>query len=379
MGSGVLFRRIVSHIRGLPSVGSKAAAKRWLLVANGYIPTLQMWFVDSLKQHYQGGQLFSEILTEQHLEERFGNDLNRAKVGAYVQNVIRELQPEAIIFCRYSGPHVETMLSAASKAGARTIFHVDDDLLNVPLELGETKYAFHNQPARLESVRLLLRKTDLVLSSTRALAARLASYGLRGSIHTAKLSCWGEVLAFPVVQSRGRIKIGYMGIDHGQDLRVALDGLIGVLDRYPNVDFELFGKIPKFQELDRFGPRVIAHPPILSDYEAFLEGFAALRWTIGICPLTDNPFNKLKSINKWVEYTAVGAAVVATGEGIYDDCCAHGRGVLVNSPSEWEAALSRMVEYPDERIEMVRRAQHTVTESYSKEQFVRELMALLRL
>ena len=139
----------------------------------------------------------------------------------------------------------------------------------------------------------------------------------------------------------------------------------------------LFGKIPIPHELDCFGARVILRPPILSDYEKFLKGFAVMGWAIGICPLADSPFNRLKSINKWIEYTAVGAAVVATGGSIYDECCARGRGVLVNSSCEWEGALSRMIEDPDECVEMVRRAQQEVSRSYSREQFAKQLKSLL--
>jgi hypothetical protein len=36
-----------------------------------------------------------------------------------------------------------------------------------------------------------------------------------------------------------------------------------------------------------------------------------------------------------------------------------------------------LIEYPDERVEMVRRAQQEVSLSYSREQFAQQLMPLL--
>ena len=379
------FHRLTSWIKsrlvqdsGLPRIGmNRKTAIRVLLVANAYIPTLQIWFVHPLEEYYKRGKIFTQILTEQKLKEKFGKGLYTPAAATYVNNLVDEYIPDVVIFCRYSGPHVDSILAAAKKVGAKTIFHIDDDLLNIPLELGEKKYAFHNHFLRLESVRKLLNDTDMVFCSTAPLAERLASYGLQAPIRTGKLSSWGEVVTPPVRRGEGGIiKIGYMGFDHDHDLRVALDGLTGILDRYPNVIFELFGKIRKPAELERFDERIILHPSIF-DYNQFLKELAAKGWTIGICPLAATSFNRLKSINKWIEYTSVGAAVVATGGFVYDDCCADGRGIIVDSSYEWEGALSRLIEHPDECLEMVRRAQQELSLSYSREEFGLQMMELI--
>ncbi len=69
------------------------------------------------------------------------------------------------------------------------------------------------------------------------------------------------------------------------------------------------------------------------------QRFAELEWDIGICPLAPTAFNVLKANTKWVEYTSVGAAVIASRDMIYDDCCSDGCGDLATTHEEWVAAM----------------------------------------
>ena len=84
--------------------------------------------------------------------------------------------PDNIVFSRYSGPHSATIVDWARRNGVPVIYHIDDDLLGVPLELGERKYAYHNAPERLQAVRDLLQQADLVYTSTAVLRQRLLGH-----------------------------------------------------------------------------------------------------------------------------------------------------------------------------------------------------------
>lgn len=344
------------------SKGSAAGALRVMYVANSFIPTLQLSFVKPLQALVDKGDIEAELLSEQQMKDLFGKNVRNEQARVWIRKRIQGFKPDILLFCRYSGPHVESMLDLAREDGIATIFHIDDDLLNVPREIGQAKYEFHNHPARLATVRALLAQTDLVYCSTAGLLKRLQAQGLDQRGVAGQIYCSGEVLS-PAPQAEV-VKIGYMGFDHAHDFQLALPGLVRVLDEHPQVLFELFGSIPKPLELERFGARVTVIPPI-PDYQQFMDKFASLGWAIGICPLADTPFNAVKANTKWVEYTAIGAAVIATAGTVYDDCCSQGCGVLIPNEADWYVEINRLLNDHTGRLQLVRNAQARLQQQYS--------------
>ena len=363
-------------VTGTPqSQGSETAPLRLLLVANAMIPTLQLGLLMPLAKLIESGDCFVDFLTDQQLKERFGGSIRSAEARAWIEERWRTANPTYVVFCRYSGPHAETMLTLAKTSGVPSLYCIDDDLLHVPQELGKNKFEFHNHPLRLQAVRYLLDNVDLVYCSNSRLERRLREIGIVGNLHAGQIFCAGELMS--LAKLRPARTIGYMGFDHAHDFEVALPGLVKVLHRFPDIRFELFGKIPKPPVLDEFGGR-IAVLPAISDYGEFLKALAARRWDIGICPLVLTDFNRVKNVNKWIEYTAVGTAVVATKGLIYDECCANGCGLLVDD-SEWEDALTTLVADPQRRFELVCEAQCRLIQHYSIEQLQKQIFCTLEL
>jgi hypothetical protein len=159
--------------------------------------------------------------------------------------------------------------------------------------------------------------------------------------------------------------VGYTAsADHAHNLEMILPAIEMLLERNPQVQFALFGSIPVPGSLKRFGDRITTAPAV-ADYDCFLNELAKGEWDVGICPLAPIDFNMMKANTKWVEYTAVGAAVVASRGTVYDDCCAGGCGILADSVDEWFSALNLLVNDVDERIATVQRAQAKLEQEYS--------------
>jgi glycosyltransferase involved in cell wall biosynthesis len=352
------------RVERFSAAGAQPQALRVLYVANSFIPTLQLSFVKPLQPLVDAGALVAELLSEQQMKDLFGKAVRGDAALEWTTRRIADFRPDLILFCRYSGPHVDAMLAQARSAGIATIFHVDDDLQNVPREIGEAKHAFHNHPVRVQAVQSLIDRADLVYCSTPALLARLQARGLDARGVAGRIYCSGEVMAPP--PEGGPLKIGYMGFDHAHDFQLALPALVRVLEANPQVRFELFGSIPKPPELERFGDRVATLPPV-PDYQQFMARFASLGWAIGICPLADTPFNAVKANTKWVEYTAIGAAVVATAGTVYDVSCADGCGLLADDDAQWQAALEQLVRDAGARRAVVANAQARLRADYSVE------------
>jgi glycosyltransferase involved in cell wall biosynthesis len=354
--------RAVSRMAVRPE-GFEPERERILFIANGNIPTLQLSFEKPLAPLIATGAMASELWTEQDMRTELvaGEDAHSGEES--IRRHLAAFDPSVIVFCRYSGPAYEAVLTWAKGERVPVVYHIDDDLLSIPPDIGQRKFEHHNATERLSAVERLLNAADLVYASTQKLRERLLDYHPDLPVVAGKIYCAGTILERPGL--RRTRKIGYMAsADHAHNLEEILPAIERVLDENPQIEFELFGSIPVPPSLERFGERVTTAPPV-ADYEAFLREFADRQWDVGICPLTAIGFNLMKADTKWVEYTSAGAAVVASRGTVYDDCCANGCGLLANTPEEWFAALDRLVNDDEERLAQVRRAQAKLELEYS--------------
>ncbi|OWU82253.1 hypothetical protein ATO6_22690 [Oceanicola sp. 22II-s10i] len=346
----------------VPAVAARAPRRRHILfVSNGMIPTLQLSFLKPLSPLFSNGTFTHEILTETDIIDRFGTERRSGSAGDWFEARLREAKPDLIVCSRYSGPHPDRILKVARETGAPVIYHVDDDLLNIPPEIGEKKYRIHSDPKRTGTVAELLGSADLVYCSTPALKQRFRTLGFTGPMVAGRIYCASRLLREP---SEGPTRrIGYMGFDHAHDFEIALPALVSYMHRHPEVNFELFGSIPMPDTLAAFGARVTVVEPV-RDYAEFLLKLAERAWDIGIAPLVRSPFNAVKANTKWVEYTSAGMATIASRGLVYDDCAGGGRGLLVGDEG-WEAALDLLTDRPDLRRRIAGAAQTHVLLGYS--------------
>ena len=337
--------------------------ERIMFIANANVPTLQLSFEKPLSPLVARGEIASDLMTEQQLRELPEAASDSNALATPIQHRLDAFDPSVIVFCRYSGPGHGHVLDWAERNQVPVIYHIDDDLLAIPADIGQRKFELHNAPERLATVRFLLNAADLVYGSTEKLRSRLLEYFPGRPIVSGKVYCSGSVLRRP--SATAAVTIGYMAsADHAHNLELVLPAIERLLDANASVRFELFGSIPVPEALRRFGERITTAPPI-ANYANFLQEFAARSWDIGICPLVPIPFNLMKANTKWVEYTSSGAAVVASRGTVYDECCADGCGILASSEDEWFEALSLLVNDREARLEMVGRAQEKLERDYN--------------
>lgn len=338
------------------------APLRILFVANAMIPTLQLSFLKPLAAPVAAGRIVTQFLTDEQLREAMGKRRQRAEGKAWFTEKVRAARPDLIVCSRYSGAHPSVLREYADEAGIPLIFHVDDDLLNIPREIGLKKFEMHNSPGRLATVRTLLEQADLVYCSTPAMEDRFRALGFRTPMVHGPIYCASRVRRQPVL---GPVrKIGYMGFDHAHDFEITCPSIERILETRPEITFELFGSIPMPDNLARFGDRVSVVEPV-RDYALFLQALADREWDIGIAPLARTAFNVVKANTKWVEYTASGMAVVASVGLVYDHCMRDGAGLLVHN-DEWDAGLDMLIKDPELRFAMVETAQRRLLTDFSE-------------
>lgn len=367
-----MLQAVTSLKRPINLTSASTSTKRILFVSNSHLPTLQLSFIKPLAPLVDAGAMNFEFLSEEQMKLQEWRKEGFETDKAWIRNLFERYQPELVVFCRYSGPYADYLLDLASQQKIASIYHIDDDLLGIPMDIGADKHRYHNEEKRLDTVRLLLNQTNLIYASTYKLKQHLESLNVGAPVEAGAIYCSGTVINTP--EQRPVRKIGYMAsADHSHNLTNIIGALVRLLRKHPNLKFEFFGSIHAPSEFAEFGERICQAPPI-SDYEQFLQKFAEYHWDIGICPLSPIHFNKMKANTKWVEYTSVGAAVVASKGTVYDECCADGCGLLASSEEEWFATLDSLVSDPLARFRQVMRAQKKLQEEYSIERLRNQVL-----
>ena len=376
---GEVQMRFARLLAGAPSpivMRSLAKPFRILFFVNAIIPSFTISFLHPLHELHTAGKVDIVIVTENDLAQGFlspgGNE-----AAAWIEQEIVDHQPDLIVACRYSGPHAERIVRTAQATAIPVLYHLDDDLLSIPPEIGERKYKLHNAPERLASITTFLTNADLIYASTPALRDRVTELGFDRPIVSGAIYCADEVRR-PADRRLYRT-FGYMGgRDHGHDLATIVPAIVAVMDRNPDLRFEIFGGIPMPGELVRFGDRVGTIEPV-EGYDAFRQRFAQVEWDVGLCPLFPSTFNRCKADTKWVDYSAVGIAVIAAAGMGYDKVCADGCGVLADSPEEWIAAIESLCSDATARFEQVTRAQARLVRDYTPRKLSEQLVHIFGL
>lgn len=274
--------------------------------------------------------------------------------------LIKEIRPSIVIFSRYGLPHGKLIQQQCQLHNLPTVYHIDDNLLEIPTSLGTGVQKQHGNNAVIQEREYLLARTDLIYTSTEYLAKTLARrfpdrkvyYGvyppyLASSIQKNKSTRSPATKAF---------KFGYMGSKgHGRDLAMITDAIARILTEYPGVTFETFGTIALPESLKMFGDRVISHK-VKANYEQFLQYLYELNWDLGLAPLEDTEFNKCKAPNKYIEYTACQIPTLASNVLVYNKFV-DGREIAITESDCWYEKIKFFLENSHYRASLVESAQ----------------------
>jgi glycosyltransferase involved in cell wall biosynthesis len=151
------------------------------------------------------------------------------------------------------------------------------------------------------------------------------------------------------------LTIGVFGGDsHVKDWQILPEIFTRLHEKYPFVTFLVSGS--NFEYLRLPFVKHMNWVPV-QYYPALVAQF-----DIGICPLEDTNFNKSKSPIKFYEFAQVNAPVVASPV-VYGNEIQHGKtGFLAQTPDEYVAYLSELIENSAKRKSMGRSAKEWVLE-----------------
>jgi len=278
------------------------------------------------------------------------------------QNSIVDLKPDIIITQRFALGDVATATRVSTHAraiGARLIYDLDDDLINLPRS--------HPDAAVLRPlakvVRYMLDIADVVWVSTSHLANSLASLRPDARVMENRLDERLWAYAPHALPSRQNpIRILAMGTaTHDRDFALIVPALTRLKREYQDrLVIEVLGMTSQ-SSLPEGVSRIGAPTSALRSYPSFVQWLTTAQpsWHIGLAPLLDTNFNASKSAIKAMDYSALGLAVLASDTSVYRGSLADGTtGCLVpNTPADWYDALDRMVRDAETRLNFMQAAQ----------------------
>lgn len=192
------------------------------------------------------------------------------------------------------------------------------------------------------------------------------------------------------------IRVGYAGsITHDDDLKLIIEPMKKILDKYDNVRFEVLGAkdvvaMTKFKSLfgdNAWKVKLFYGSPAWEGftnengkyYPGYVEILSSMGWDIGLAPLVDEPFNRCKSHIKWMEYAMYKIPTVASRTfPYYKDIGAittiqnNKTGFLVrhDTPEYWNTYLEELIENKTLRSEIGKNAYNFVKDNWQWEQHI---------
>jgi lipopolysaccharide biosynthesis glycosyltransferase len=261
-------------------------------------------------------------------------------------NLFQRLHPTTVIFSRYGLPYGKAIQQQCQIQQIPTIYHIDDYLLEIPLELGEDVRKQHGNTAVIEERESLLANADLIYASTEYLDKKLSQRFPAQKVYHGIYAPYLESLITKTNLDRHEaFKFGYMGSKgHKQDLQAIVPAIAQILTDYPQSTFETFGTIGVPEELKFFGSRIVSHHVKL-EYDRFLQHLYTLNWDLGLAPLEDTEFNKCKAPTKYVEYTACYIPTLASNLLVYNQFVDE-REILLADKDDWYEKIQYFIDRP---------------------------------
>ena len=245
-------------------------------------------------------------------------------------------------------PAALAMATSLKRDGIRVVADLDEDIFTAPAE--HPSAGVYRDAAFQARVRQLLATVDAVFAPTAYLAAKLARFGSNISVtpNGIDLETWRQVVK-PKAPGPVRV-IGFAGAaSHGANLEILRPVLAKLSNklREQEIRFVCFGFRPSWLAGVVPGAEVVP----ASMPEAYPLRLATLGFDIALAPLSNSEFNKSRSALKFWEYSADGAATVASNLGEYASAIQNGStGILVdNQPESWIQAISKLIRNHDLR------------------------------
>lgn len=336
--------------------------KKILLLTDHFNATYYLAFHYALQSLSERAKLDWVALSQQDVIGKAAKENPRK----FAEKLLVTETPNLVIFNRYGLPYGRHILEECKKNNRKTVYFIDDDLLDIPITLGKEIQKQHGDREIIAERRFLLENVDCIWVSTQYLSRKISQY-----LPDKQIICGGyPPYLEPLIdktrlkQRSEKFKFGYMGSKgHKQDLEAIVPAISKILKNYPETQFETFGTISLPEELKIFGDRVVERK-VIPKYDLFIQQLYALNWNVGLIPLEDTEFNRCKSPIKYLEYTACDIPTIASDNIVYNKIIDSNNGLLTQGDC-WEEKIELILHDPKVGQTLVQNAQQTCRQKFA--------------
>ncbi|MFY1666479.1 glycosyltransferase family protein [Pseudomonas sp. Pseu.R1] len=344
-----------------------AGAQNVLIFTEHVNATYFISFDIPLRKIHQQGEVNFAVVSQNLLKQ---------KGTAAIPQWKASFRPDVVVMTRYGLPHGRQILNYFKQEGIPVIYHIDDNLLEIPHSLGAEIQRVQGAGEVIEERRYLLENCNLIYASTPHLANYLQDvFPGQRVFHGMYAPYMAAHISESSPPTRDYQVVGYMGSKgHQEDLELVTSSIVSLLEERPNLHFEVFGTIQMPNELQRFGDRVKSHK-VNQAYSGFLSTLAALNWDVGLAPLVNESFNLCKAPTKFIEYTAANIPVIASNIPVYSNVIPEGGGMIVTT--DWHSTIARLLDAPAMRASTLQTARDFCQSQFSENRLQQQVKQVL--
>ena len=296
---------------------------------------------------------------------------------------------DVLVFGRASNDAALDLVRRARSSGKKVVFDLDDNMFNVSAisphykDFGTMPVEFDNEDGsrgflwqdgvgrfdvsanrrRRAGFVELIRSVDCITVSTPPLVGLYKRFNDNVVLvpNAIDFTVWEKP---PYTWDKDDIRLLYTGAaNHKEDWSYVVPVLERLQRRFGKLKIVLIGTDWKNVKNSLDYGRIEVHGWV--DYEAYPHLMKTLCPDIGIAPISYTEFNDCRSSLKWIEYSALKCATVASDFGPYKRDMADGdTGMLVTTQDEWFDALSWLIEKDAERKRMALSAYNLCRDKY---------------
>jgi glycosyltransferase involved in cell wall biosynthesis len=331
-----------------------------ILIKNGIEPTYRPIYQDDERETYQA-------LGNRYLEYF---DKGRIVLTRLV-DILKSRKYDWVILQRCLLPGISPGFDfLLRKFAKRLIFDFDDAIFTLQDHLKPANWETNPTiSGEFAKVKIDIKLADVVIAGNSYLANFAGKYNKRVEIIPTPVD---TSIFKPLKQKRGSeiVTIGWSGSSSNLYYLKQIEPVLRSLQEKHHVRI----KVVCSEKPNLALPDVIWEKWTSENEVKNLNSF-----DIGIAPLPDDSWTKGKCGLKLLKYMAVGKPTVSSAVGVHNEIIKNGEnGYLATNDEEFYKSLEKLINNPDQRDEMGKKARDTVINNYSLEICSKKLLDVLK-
>lgn len=342
-------------------------ARRVVVIANGVANYPVKKLANTLNILAGENILHVSEMHEPSVRKKDTNDVE-TRTFAQCKKQLETFKPEVLLFLCENSHFAKNIASYADLKAIPIICYLQQDLMAFRSNGIAGSRPTAAESTSIKSIRTLLSAAKLIVCATPTLKARMIEHGFSEETIRVGTTSAATIRRIPI---RSKIiRIGYAG--DAADLALVAPAIREILERHPAVECEFLGISNIPDPLKEMVDRIALGPLPTADQDV-VDIVASRKWDVGLCPSVSTPDKAVRTSARWVDYSAAGAAVIASRGTVFDQYCTDGCGLLAADNVQWTTAIELLINDAKTWREQVTRAQERLLLEYSEAKVLQQV------